>query len=85
MNEDAKHKSISFEADVDNFKTKSGVVTIQASAVSEDVDKNLLADIMSAVGGVTITIEANQTELVDDEDLENDGQTELLGEDDEAD
>ncbi|WP_242362308.1 hypothetical protein [Limosilactobacillus antri] len=85
MNEEAKHKSISFEADVDNFKTKSGVVTIQASAVSEDVDKNLLADIMSAVGGVTITIEANQTELVDDEDLENDGQTELLGEDDEAD
>lgn len=85
MNEEAKHKSISFEADVDDFKTKSGVVTIQASAVSEDVDKNLLADIMSAVGGVTITIEANQTELVDDEDLENDGQTELLGEDDEAD
>lgn len=85
MNEEAKHKSISFEADVDNFKTKGGVVTIQASAVSEDVDKNLLADIMSAVGGVTITIEANQTELVDDEDMENDGQTELLGEDDEAD
>ena len=85
MNEEAKHKSISFEADVDDFKTKSGVVTIQASAVSEDVDKNLLADIMSAVGGVTITIEANQTELVDDENLENDGQTELLGEDDEAD
>lgn len=82
MNEEAKHKSISFEADVDNFKTKGGVVTIQASAVSEDVDKNLLDDIMSAVGGVTITIEANQTELVDDE---NDGQTELLGEDDEAD
>lgn len=84
MNEDAKHKSISFQADVDNFKTKGGVVTLQTSAMSEDVDKNLLAEIMDAVGGVTVTIEANQTELVDDE-ADTDGQTELLGDDDEAD
>lgn len=78
MNEDAKHKSISFQADIDNFKTKGGVVTLQTSAMSEDVDKNLLAEIMDSVGGVTVTIEANQTELVDDE-ADTDGQIELMG------
>lgn len=76
-NEDIKNKTISFKGEVDNFKTKGGSVTIQASADSDDVDKNLLADIMDMGGGVTITITANQTELVDDEDKEADGQTEL--------
>lgn len=77
-NEDIKNKKISFKGEVDNFKTKGGSVTIQASADSDDVDKNLLADIMDMGGGVTITIKANQTELVEDEeDEEVDGQTEL--------
>lgn len=76
-NEDIKNKTISFKGEVDNFKTKGGSVTIQASADSDDVDKNLLADIMDMGGGVTITITANQTELVDDEGKEADGQTEL--------
>ena len=44
-NEDIKNKTISFKGEVDNFKTKGGSVTIQASADSDDVDKNLLADI----------------------------------------
>lgn len=76
-NEDVKSMEISFKGEVDNFKTKGGSVTIQASADSDDVDKNLLADIMDMGGGVTITVTANQTELVDDEDKEADGQTEL--------
>lgn len=76
-NEDIKNKTISFKGEVDNFKTKGGSVTIQASADSDVVDKNLLADIMDMGGGVTITITANQTELVDEEDEEVDGQTEL--------
>ena len=76
-NEDIKNKTISFKGEVDNFKTKGGSVTIQSSADSDVVDKNLLADIMDMGGGVTITITANQTELVDDEDKEADGQTEL--------
>lgn len=78
----AQHKTIEFQADVDNFKNKSGVVTVQLSAVSDKVDKNLLAEIMDAGGGTTITIEANQTELVDDNQDEVDGQTELLGDED---
>ena len=79
FNEEAeKHNTIEFQADVDNFKNKSGVVTIQLTAISDKVDKNLLAEIMDAVGGTTVTIEANQTELVEDDQDEADGQTELL-------
>lgn len=44
MNEDAKHKSISFQADIDNFKTKGGVVTLQTSAMSESRTINIISD-----------------------------------------
>lgn len=82
-NQEQSYKTITFKGDVDNFKNKGGVVTLQASADTDDVDKNLLADIMDMGGGVTITIKANQTELVKDEDEEADGQTKLPVGDDE--
>ena len=79
-----QHKSITFLAQVDNFKTKGGAVTVQLAADSVDIDKNLLAEIMELPGGTTVKIIANQTELVkEDKDEEADGQTELPVGDDE--
>lgn len=75
------YKVISFKADLKNAKRTAGDTVIQLSAKGKDVDMNLLGEIMDANGGVKVTIESNQTELVKD-NKEADGQTELLGEDD---
>nr|DAT15771.1 MAG TPA: hypothetical protein [Caudoviricetes sp.] len=75
------YKAINFKADLKNAKRTAGDTVIQLSAKGKDVDMNLLGEIMDANGGVKVTIESNQTELVND-NHEADGQTELLGEDD---
>lgn len=75
------YKAINFKADLKNAKRTAGDTVIQLSAKGKDVDMNLLGEIMDANGGVKVTIESNQTELVKDSH-EADGQTELLGEDD---
>ncbi|WP_394267642.1 hypothetical protein [Limosilactobacillus vaginalis] len=75
------YKAINFKADLKNAKRTAGDTVIQLSAKGKDVDMNLLGEIMDANGGVKVTIESNQTELVKDKN-EADGQTELLGEDD---
>lgn len=75
------YKAINFKAELKNAKRTSGDTVIQLSAAGKDVDMNLLGEIMDANGGVKVTIESNQTELVKD-NKEADGQTELLGEDD---
>lgn len=58
---------------------KGGEVVIQLTADIDDVDMNKLSTLMDSTGGVTVNLEGNQTELVD-EDKENDGQLDLLGE-----
>ena len=75
-----KFKMINFKAELKNAKRTAGDTVIQLSAAGKDVDMNLLGEIMDTNGGVTVTIESNQTELVKD-DKEADGQTELLSED----
>lgn len=58
---------------------KGGEVVIQLTADIDDVDMNKLSTLMDSTGGVTVNLEGNQTELVD-ENKENDGQLDLLGE-----
>lgn len=63
---------------------KGGEVVIQLTADIDDVDMNKLSTLMDSTGGVTVNLAGNQTELVD-EDKENDGQLDLLGEEGEED
>lgn len=73
-------RSIEFDGAVEKAQLKkNGQVTIQLTADIENVDMNELSTLMDISGGTQITIEGNQTELVD-EDEENDGQLDLLGE-----
>lgn len=73
-------RSIEFDGAVEKAQLKkNGQVTIQLTADIENVDMNELSTLMDISGGTQITIEGNQTELVD-EDKENDGQLDLLGE-----
>lgn len=78
-------RSIEFDGAVEKAQLKkNGQVTIQLTADIENVDMNELSTLMDISGGTQITIEGNQTELVD-EDKENDGQLDLLGEEGEED
>lgn len=73
-------RSIEFDGAVEKAQLKkNGQVTIQLTADIENVDMNELSTLMDISGGTQITIEGNQTELVD-EDEENDGQLDLLDE-----
>lgn len=70
-------RSIEFDGAVEKAQLeKNGQVTIQLTADIENVDMNELSTLMDISGGTQITIEGNQTELVDEE---NDGQLDLLG------
>lgn len=78
-------RSIEFDGAVEKAQLKkNGQVTIQLTADIENVDMNELSTLMDISGGTQITIEGNQTELVD-ENEENDGQLDLLGEEGEED
>lgn len=73
-------RSIEFDGAVEKAQLKkNGQVTIQLTADIENVDMNELSTLMDISGGTQITIEGNQTELVD-ENEENDGQLDLLDE-----
>ena len=63
---------------------KNGEVTIQLTADIDDIDMNTLSLVMDSNGGVQIKLEGNQTELVD-EDEENDGQIDLLDQEEDED
>jgi len=56
---------------------KGGEVVIKLTADIDEVDMNKLSTLMDSTGGVTVNLEGNQTELVN-EDEENDGQIDLL-------
>ncbi len=76
-------RSIEFDGAVEKAQLKkNGQVTIQLTADIENVDMNELSTLMDISGGTQITIEGNQTELVDEE---NDGQLDLLGKEGEED
>lgn len=73
-------RSIEFDGAVEKAQLKkNGQVIIQLTADIENVDMNELSTLMDISGGTQITIEGNQTELVD-ENEENDGQLDLLDE-----
>lgn len=61
---------------------KGGEVVIKLTADIDEVDMNKLSTLMDSTGGVTVNLEGNQTELVDEE---NDGQLDLLGKEGEED
>lgn len=78
-------RSIEFDGAVEKAQLKkNGQVTIQLTADIENVDMNELSTLMDISGGTQITIEGNQTELVD-EDEENDGQIDLLDQEEDED
>ncbi|MQB67110.1 hypothetical protein DN438_03200 [Lactobacillus reuteri] len=64
---------------------KNGEVTIQLTADIDDIDMNTLSLVMDSNGGVQIKLEGNQTELVGEDEEENDDQLDLLGEEGEKD
>lgn len=78
-------RSIEFDGAVEKAQLKkNGQVTIQLTADIENVDMNELSTLMDISGGTQITIEGNQTELVD-EDEESDGQIDLLDQEEDED
>ena len=78
-------RSIEFDGAVEKAQLKkNGQVTIQLTADIENVDMNELSTLMDISGGTQITIEGNQTELVDD-DEESDGQIDLLDQEEDED
>ena len=64
---------------------KGGEVVIKLTADIDEVDMNKLSTLMDSTGGVTVNLEGNQTELVNEDEEENDGQIDLLGEEGEED
>lgn len=63
---------------------KGGEVVIKLTADIDEVDMNKLSTLMDSTGGVTVNLEGNQTELVN-EDEENDGQIDLLDQEEDED
>ena len=57
-------KIIQFKAEIDNFKVKNGLVTVNLTADTKDIVLNQLSEISS--GPVMVNLEANQTELLPD-------------------
>lgn len=57
-------KKITFNGDLDNFKTKDKGVTIQIKTTTDNLSLDKLNDI--ADGQITVYLEASQLELIDD-------------------
>ena len=57
-------KIIQFKAEIDNFKVKNGLVTVNLTADTKDIVLDQLSNI--SAGGVMVNLEANQTELLPD-------------------
>lgn len=57
-------KVIQFKAEIDNFKVKNGLVTVNLTADTKDIVLDQLSEISS--GPVMVNLEASQTELLPD-------------------
>ena len=55
-------KVIQFKAEIDNFKVKNGLVTVNLTADTKDIVLDQLSEISS--GAVMVNLEASQTELL---------------------
>ena len=63
-------KIIQFKAEIDNFKVKNGLVTVNLTADTKDIVLDQLSEISS--GPVMVNLEASQTELLpDDQESKN--------------
>ncbi|WEV37709.1 hypothetical protein [Lactobacillus sp. ESL0677] len=70
-------KTLEFNGDIKDFKTKDGTVTISLTASAENISLDELNEIAQGVG-LKVNLEARQQELINDsEDEEADGQTKL--------
>uniref|UniRef100_UPI003F54BADB hypothetical protein n=1 Tax=Lactobacillus acidophilus TaxID=1579 RepID=UPI003F54BADB len=58
-------KVIQFRANIDNFKVKNGLVTVNLTADTKDIVLDQLSNI--SAGGVMVNLEASQTELLPEE------------------
>ena len=58
-------KIIQFKAEIDNFKVKNGLVTVNLTADTKDIVLDQLSEISS--GPVMVNLEASQTELLPEE------------------
>ena len=61
-------KKITFNGDLDNFKTKDKGVTIQIKTTTDHLSLDKLSDI--ADGDITVYLESSQLELIDELDGE---------------
>ena len=57
-------KIIQFKAEIDNFKVKNGLVTVNLTADTKDIVLDQLSEVSS--GPVMVNLEASQTELLPD-------------------
>lgn len=57
-------KVIQFKAEIDNFKVKNGLVTVNLTADTKDIVLDQLSEISS--GSVMVNLEASQIELLPD-------------------
>ena len=62
-------KIIQFKAEIDNFKVKNGLVTVNLTADTKDIVLDQLSEISS--GPVMVNLEASQTELLPEEAKKN--------------
>ena len=63
-------KIIQFKAEIDNFKVKNGLVTVNLTADTKDIVLDQLSEISS--GPVMVNLEASQTEILpDDQESKN--------------
>lgn len=63
-------KVIQFKAEIDNFKVKNGLVTVNLTADTKNIVLDQLSEISS--GPVMVNLEASQTELLpDDQESKN--------------
>lgn len=58
-------KIIQFKAEIDNFKVKNGLVTVNLTADTKDIVLDQLSEVSS--GPVMVNLEASQTELLPQE------------------
>ncbi|MBA2915544.1 hypothetical protein HCN73_05015 [Lactobacillus crispatus] len=62
-------KIIQFKAEIDNFKVKNGLVTVNLTADTKDIVLDQLSEVSS--GLVMVNLEASQTELLPEEANKN--------------
>ncbi|MDF7683499.1 hypothetical protein PT287_08305 [Lactobacillus sp. ESL0679] len=68
-------KTMEFNGDIKDFKTKDGTVTISLTASAKEISLDELNEIAQGMG-LKVNLEARQQELINDSE-EADGQTKL--------